>query len=153
MERSEFMNYMTQPLSSEQMNLLYKANDIKFDRCNLYYDFIKSLNQNIIDTFLGDEYIHTEKDIFGHYNWCFNKVVDDFKYENIFFDDMEKIKDYFLYFYEELFYKDLDKSLEKINKLADLSFNYYRLKSKSDIDILIELYKMFDKSLLYKLKN
>ena len=83
MENSEFMNYITNPLTSDQMNLLYKANDIKFDRCNLYYDFIKSLNKVIVDTYLGSEYISTEREVKEHYLWCFNKVVSNFKEEQI----------------------------------------------------------------------
>ena len=47
MDNSEFMDYIVQPLTFEQMNLLYKANDIKYDRCGLYYDFIKTLNKLI----------------------------------------------------------------------------------------------------------
>jgi len=153
MSNSEFMNYMVQPLSYEQMNLLYKANDIKFDKCGLYYDFIKSLNKVLMNTFLGDEFINSEKEKREHYLWCFNKVIDDFKEEKILFDSTEKLREYFFFFYEELFYKDSNKSLEKLDKLAELSFDFNRLKSRSDMDILIELYKMFDKSLYFKTKK
>ena len=144
---------MIQPLSYEQMNLLYKANDIKFDKCSLYYDFIKSLNKILIDTYLGNEYINSERQTKEHYLWCFNKVIENFKKEKIVFDNTEKLKEYFFYFYEELFYKDVNKSLDKLDKLAELSFNFARLKSRSDMDILIELYKMFDKSLYLKTKK
>ena len=153
MSNSKFMNYMIQPLSYEQMNLLYKANDIKFDKCSLYYDFIKSLNKILIDTYLGNEYINSERQTKEHYLWCFNKVIENFKKEKIVFDNTEKLKEYFFYFYEELFYKDVNKSLDKLDKLAELSFNFARLKSRSDMDILIELYKMFDKSLYLKTKK
>ena len=112
MENSEFMNYIIQPLTFEQMNLLYKANDIKFDKCGLYYDFIKSLNKLLSDTYLGAEYINSDKETKEHYLWCFNKVIKNFKEEKIVFDNTDKLKEYFLYFYDELFYKDNDKSLE-----------------------------------------
>jgi len=153
MENSEFMNYITNPLTSDQMNLLYKANDIKFDRCNLYYDFIKTFNKILVNTYLGLDFISTEKEIKEHYLWCFNKVISNFKEEKIQFDKTDKLKEYFFYFYHELFYKDSEKSIEKIDKLADLSFDFNRLKSRSDIDIMFELYKMFEKSLYYKTKN
>jgi len=153
MNSSEFMNYMINPLSYDQMHLLYKANDIKYDRCNLYYDFIKTLNKVIHDTYLGSDFISTEREIMEHFEWCFNKVLNLFKEEKIIFDSTDKIKDYFFYFYFELFYKDTKKSLDKINKLAELSFDYNRLKSRSDIDIMFELYKMFDKSVYYKTKK
>lgn len=153
MNSSEFMSYMVTPLSYEQMQLLYKANDIKFDRCDLYYDFIKTLNKVIIDTYLGNEYINSEREIKEHFLWCFNKVISDFKNESIVFDNTDKIKEYFFYFYYELFYKDTTKTNEKIDKLADLSFDFNRIKSRSDIDIMIELYKLFEKSLYLKTKK
>jgi hypothetical protein len=153
MENSEFMNYITNPLTSDQMNLLYKANDIKFDRCNLYYDFIKSLNKVIVDTYLGSEYISTEREVKEHYLWCFNKVVSNFKEEQILFDDVDKLKEYFFYFYDELFHKDSDKLLNKLDNLAEFSFDFHRIKSRSDIDIMIELYKLFEKSIYFKTKK
>ena len=153
MKNSEFMNYIVQPLTFEQMNLLYKANDIKFDKCGLYYDFIKSLNKLLSDTYLGAEYINSDRETKEHYLWCINKVINNFEKEKIVFNNTDKLKEYFLYFYDELFYKDTDKSLEKLDKLAELSFNYNRLKSRSDMDVLIELYKLLDKSLLKKIKK
>jgi hypothetical protein len=80
MENSEFVNYITNPLTIDQMNLLYKANDVKFDRCNLYYDFIKSLNKVIVDTYLGSEYITTDREVNEHYLWCFNRYWSNFNW-------------------------------------------------------------------------
>jgi len=153
MENSEFVNYITNPLTIDQMNLLYKANDVKFERCNLYYDFIKSLNKVIVDTYLGTEYITTDREVKEHYLWCFNSIVDNFKEESIVFDDVVRLKEYFFYFYDELFYKDSDKVLKKLDNLAELSFDFHRIKSRSDIDIMIELYKLFEKSLYFKTKK
>ena len=153
MENSEFMNYIANPLTLDQMNLLYKANDIKFDRCNLYYDFIKSLNRVIVDTYLGSEYITTDREIKEHYLWCFNNIVSNLKEENIIFDDVDRLKEYFFFFYDELFYKDSDKVLDKLDNLAEFSFDFYRIKSRSAIDIMIELYKLFEKSLYFKTKK
>jgi hypothetical protein len=153
MENSEFVNYITNPLTIDQMNLLYKANDVKFDRCNLYYDFIKSLNKVIVDTYLGSEYITTDREVNEHYLWCFNNIVDNFKEESIVFDDVVRLKEYFFYFYDELFYKNSDKVLNKLDNLAELSFDFHKIKSRSDIDIMIELYKLFEKSLYFKTKK
>ena len=153
MENSEFVNYIKNPLTIDQMNLLYKANDVKFERCNLYYDFIKSLNKVIVDTYLGSEYITTDREIKEHYLWCFNNIVSNLKEENIIFDDVDRLKEYFFFFYDELFYKDSDKVLDKLDNLAEFSFDFYRIKSRSDIDIMIELYKLFEKSLYFKTKK
>jgi hypothetical protein len=147
MDSSQFMNYIIDPLTTEQMKLLYRVNNIKYEKCNLFYDFIKSLNKLIVETYLGEDYISTNKDIIGHYSWCFKKNIENFKLENIIFKNNIKLKEYFKYFYEEIFYKDVDRNLEKIDNLPELSFNYYRLKSMSDMDIMVELYSVFEKSL------
>ena len=63
MNSAEFIQYISTPLTYEEMQLLYKANNINYDKCNLYYDFILSLNCKIINTFLGDDVINSEKDI------------------------------------------------------------------------------------------
>ena len=137
------------------MHLLYRANNIKYEKCELFHDFIKSINKIIYKTYLGEEYISNAKEMVQHFNWCVDKVLSDFGEENIIFQDTTQIKEYFYFFYEELFYKrneDVNK-LDKLDKLANLSFNYHRLKSRSDIDVLIELYKLLDKSLTKKIKK
>jgi len=149
------MNYIANPLTYDQMHLLYRANNIKYERCNLYYDFIMSLNKMINDTYLGSDYINTEKEITQHFNWCIDKVIGNFKEEKIIFQDITIVKEYFYFFYYEIFYKTVEKKniLDRLNKLGELSFNYHRLKSRSDIDVLIELYKLLDKSLNKKVKT
>ena len=67
MNSPEFIEYISKPLTSEEMILLYKANNINYDRCNLYYDFIVTLNKKIINTFLGDDVINSQKDIKNHH--------------------------------------------------------------------------------------
>ena len=155
MNRFEFMDYITNPLTYEQMHLLYRANNIKYERCNLYFDFIMSLNVAISETYLGSEYIDSEKKVIRHFKWCIDKVIRDFKSEKIIFENTKRIEEYFYFFYYELFYtsKDVKNSLSKLNLLCDLSFNYHRLKTRSDVDVLIELYKLLDKSLNKKVKT
>jgi len=137
------------------MHLLYRANNIKYERCNLYNEFIMSLNITINDTYLGSEYINSEKEVIQHFKWCLDKVIDNFKEENIIFEDTTEVEEYFYFFYSEIFYKSEDRknNLSKLNNLAYLSFDYHRLKSRSDIDVLVEVYKLLDKSLNKKIKT
>lgn len=155
MKSSEFMDYIVTPLTYEQMHLLYRANNIKYEKCQLFHDFIKSINKIITNTYLGSEYISNQKEEVQHFNWCMDKLFEDFKKENIVFENTTTVKEYFYFFYDELFYKrkDNDEILSKLNRLANLSFDYHRLKSRSDMDVLIELYKLLDKSLLKKIKK
>ena len=147
MDSSQFMKYIMDPLTYEQMQLLYNANNIKYDKVKLYYDFITTLNRLIDKTYLGDEYISTEEEMLGHFNWCFDKIIENFDKENIKFKNDNDLRSYFKYYYEHLYYNDSEKSLEKIDDLPKYSFEYYRLKSMSDLDILVELYKLFERSL------
>jgi hypothetical protein len=155
MNSTEFIKYITTPLISEEMHLLYKANNIKYDKCELYYDFILTLNKLVSETFLGDDVINSEENIKNHFNWCIEKIFDNFKKENIIFDEIDELKNYFYNFYIELFYNINNKkeALEKLNKLPILSFNYSRVKTRSDMDVLLELYRLFEKSLNFKLKT
>ena len=155
MNSAEFIKYINNPLSFEEMNLLYKANNIKYDKCELYYDFIITLNKLVVETFLGDDVINGEEDIKNHFSWCVGTVLNNFKSENIIFDDTNNLSNYFFYFYIELFYNVNNKNdiLEKLNKLPTLSFDYNRIKTRSDMDVLLELYHLFEKILNFKLKT
>lgn len=153
MNSAEFIQYITTPLSYEEMQLLYKANDINYDKCNLYYDFILSLNCKVVNTFLGEDVINSEEDIKNHFIWCIETVISNFKKENIKFKKDEELKEYFFNFYVELFYNQPNKDLERLNKIANLSFIYKRIKTRSDMDVLLELYRIFEKSLNFRLKT
>jgi len=154
MNSAEFIQYITKELTLEEMTLLYKANNINYDKCNLYYDFIMTLNRKVNNTFLGDDVINNEEDIKNHFVWCFNHTIKNFSKEGILFMETDLLKEYFFNFYVELFYytpikKDI---LDKLDKFPNMSFDYYRLKTRSDMDVLLELYRIFEKSLNYKLK-
>ena len=155
MNSAEFIQYITKPLTMEEMTLLYKANNINYDKCNLYYDFILTLNRKINNTFLGDDVINLEKDIHNHFEWCFNHTVKNFSKEGIILKETNLLQEYFFNFYVELFYNITNKkeALEKLDKFPDMSFKYYRLKTRSDMDVLLELYRLLEKSLNFKLKT
>ncbi len=151
----EFLRYIGTPLTKEDMTLLYRANNVRYDKCVLFYDFIKTLNLLVVNTYLGDDVTLSDEDIKKHFLWCFRSVIDGFKGENIIFGGLDDLKEYFYHFYNELFYQcdDKDEILNKLNNLANLSFDYNRNKTRSDMDLLLELYKLFDKSLNFKLKT
>ena len=104
MNSAEFIKYITTPLTKEEMQLLYKANNINYDKCKLYYDFIITLNKLVTGTFLGDDVINKEGDIKNHFSWCISKIFNNFKKEKIIFDDTINIEEYF-YNTKESFYR------------------------------------------------
>lgn len=146
----KFLDYINKPMSRESIIVLYSANNIKYEKCELYNDFIQSLIFLVYDTYLGDD-ITNEQEQKNHFNWCWDKNIINFKKENISFNDT-KLKNYFLEFMLEVYYpitkKDENQiALDNILKLWSYIFDYNNNKSKSDVDTLIEVYQMFENSL------
>ena len=103
----EFLNYIKNPLSETSIAILYDANSVRFDKCQLYSDFVCSLLMLVFDTYLGDV-ITTEKQQIEHFNWCWVTNKENFVKEGLLFDS-KKLYDYFLEFMLEMFYSIADK--------------------------------------------
>jgi hypothetical protein len=146
----KFLDYIGKPMSRESITVLYSANNIKYEKCELYNDFVQSLIFLIYDTYMGDD-ITNEKDKKNHFSWCWNKNVENFKKEGLTFEN-NKLKNYFLEFMLEVYYPISKKeenqiALDNIIKLWSYIFDYNNNKSKSDVDTLIEIYNIFENSL------
>jgi len=147
----KFLSYISNPLTRTSIELLYNSNYIMFEKCDLYRDFVLSLSDLIFTTYMGDK-ITKEEERINHFKWCWDRTVKNFEMENIYFGDNQELYDYFTNFMVEIFYSVEDKSNnEKINhnviKLWEYIFNYRIIKTRSDVDTFIEVYKMFEKSL------
>lgn len=143
------LSYINNPMSNESINVLYSANNIRFDRCELYNDFIQSLMLLVFDTYMGDDITDSTQQI-NHFKWCWNTNVANFIKEGIDFTN-QKLYEYFLEFMLEVYYPLSDKNESEtthknILKLWTYIFDYKTPKSNSDIDTLIEVYRIFDKS-------
>jgi hypothetical protein len=138
MNESEFLKYVLRPLTDEELTLLYKANSICYERCGLYSDFIQSLMDLIKKTYLGDDVVVSKNDRESHFNWCLTKIIDNFKAESIKF------------FYDE---KDKDEMNDKLVKYWEHIFKYSAIKTKSELDTMVDVYKIFEKSLFLSEKN
>lgn len=151
-DKLSFLAYIHNPISRESMNVLYGSNNIRYEKCELYGDFVQSLLMLIFDTYMGDDIMDADDQI-KHFDWCWNKNIENFKLEGIFFEN-HKLYDYFKEFMIEVYYsyenkkkfEYTDKSLIKI--WVDI-FNYNKIKTQSDIDTLIEVYNIFENSLKY----
>lgn len=149
-DRISFLAYINNPMSKESIEFLYEANNIKFERCELYGDFVQSLLMLVFNTYMGDEHTNLENQ-FKHFEWCWDKNIKNFEEEGIFFNN-QKLYNYYLEFVFEVFYSNPDKenyedSEKGILRLWNDIFNYTSIKTNSDIDTLIEIYKIFDQSL------
>ena len=145
----ELLNYINKPMSRENIAILYTNNDIKYEKCDMFNDFIQSLLMLIFDTYMGDD-ITSPSEQKNHFKWCWNKNVENFKKEGIIIGDYKSYS-YFLEFMCDVYYpitkKENVQSSRNLLKLWAFIFDYSNLKSKSDIDTLIEVYKMLNNSI------
>lgn len=135
-------------MDKDDLLLLYKVNNISRERLEMYSDFTKHLNELVITTYLGDD-VMTETDKINNFNWCWDKVVDSFKKEGIYFIDYDELYTYFLTFYQESFYDEVKKDEnENINFYTfwDHLLNYDSVKTMSEYEAMLEVYKIFNKS-------
>jgi hypothetical protein len=147
-----FFNWMTKPLPKEELIIWFNVHNMTYEKIELCGDFFKSLNQIIMDTYLGDSTSETKislsyDDNLSHFEWCWNKVIENFKRENIIIKSDGEHKDYFQSFFMDTFYNQTESSLKKsiskfLNEIFDVGITY----SKSDLDLLTELYKLIEKN-------
>jgi len=147
--KNSFLGYINNPITKEDMMLFYKENDIKYEKCELYSDFALSLIMTIFDTYMGDD-VTSLDDQFKHFEWAWQKTIINFVEEGLDFES-NLLYEYFLEFMLEVYYpitnKDELKIDKKISKLWVDLFDYHRIKTNSDVDALIEIYQIFEKSL------
>lgn len=149
-DKISFLAYINSPMSRETIEFIYKSKNVKFEKCELYGDFVQSLLILVFNTYMGDENTNLDNQ-FKHFEWCWNKNIRNFEEEGIFFNN-PKLYNYFLEFVFEVFYSNPDKEDNEqgekgILKIWNDIFNYSNMKTNSDIDTLIDIYQIFDQSL------
>lgn len=145
----KFLRYMSRPLSYSALEVVYNSNNIAFERADLYRDFILSLNDLILATYLGDD-VTNENDQLKHFNWCWNATCKVFDHSQIIFSKNVEIYSYFMNFYFDTFYRaDKDEesgNIEKIHHLWETIFDYNIEKPRTDLDSFLIVYRIFEKS-------
>jgi hypothetical protein len=90
----------------------------------------------------------SEEDKTKHFDWCWNKTIDNFKKENLIFENEGEHYEYFKSFFEEIFYNQKEKVVrDSINNFFDDLFNLNKPFTKSDLDMISSIYKLLDKSM------
>lgn len=149
-KKNNFLKYINTPVSKESVLVLFDANNIKFEKCELYSDFVQSLLTLAFNTYLGDDITNLEQQK-NHFKWCWNKNISNFTEEGIIFES-NKLYEYFLEFMLEVYYSSIDKKKtehmdKNLLKLWENIFNYNNTKTNHDVDTLIEIYQIMEKSI------
>lgn len=148
-DKSRFLTYIHQPMSWEAIQMIYTKNNIIFQKCELFNDFVKSLLLTVFDTYMGDD-VTNPKEQLNHFNWCWNRTIENFNDEGVLFQN-KSLYSYFLEFAFEVFYSNKDKGKPEfetgvLNIWNDI-FNYNKIKTNSDVDALVEIYSLMDNTL------
>ena len=146
----DFIEYISKGMEKEDLFLLYRINNITKERLELFHDFINYLNELIVTTYMGDD-ITVGEDKNKHFDWCWSKVIDSFKEEEIYFLYDSDLYNYLNIFYKESFYEENNKETKNISSLSDFwekLFSYKNIKTMSEYESLLELYKIFNKSFI-----
>jgi hypothetical protein len=143
---------MAKPLPKDEIIIWFNIHNMTYEKIELYGDIFKSLNQIIVDTYLGDDISVTKiilsyDDKISHFEWCWKKMINDFRRENILIKYDGEHKEYFKSFYIDTFYNQKEDSVKKsIPKFLREIFDVDYMYSKSDLDLLTELYKLIEKN-------
>ena len=150
-----FFNYISKPLDNEEVDKWFRGNNVIFEKLELYSDFSHSLYQLMVETYLGFDDSNnetritlSENDNTKHFDWCWNKTIENFSKEGIFF---EKGGDHYIYFksfFDEIYYNQKEPKIrESIGTFFNDLFDVDKPFTKSDLDMMSQIYKALDKSL------
>jgi hypothetical protein len=150
-----FFLYISKPVDLDDLQLWIEKNNICFNKFDLYRDFVSSLVNLIYETYLGNDTNRTtnitldKEDNEKHFDWCWDKIIENFKKERIFFNETGEHLDFFKGFIIETFYnQDIDDVKFSLNKFFDEIFNLDAQHTMSDLDLLKQVYKSLDNNLL-----
>lgn len=156
MTMDNFFNYITKNLDPEEVDIWFRVNNIIPEKMELYYDLSFSLFFLIKSTYLGSSENSTEtkvemttEDNKKHFEWCWNKILDNFQKENISFEKEGEHKDYLHSLFQEIYY---NQQKEVVRNSIDTFFNdlFNREKpfTQVDLDLIYNIYKTLDKNLV-----
>jgi len=137
------------------VDIWFKGNNIIPEKLELYSDFSHSLNLLIIETYLGEQpqsnetkITLTDDDNTKHFEWCWDKQIENFKKEGIIFENRGEHFDYFKSFFDEIFYNQKEDKIRKsIESFFNELFDMKKPFTKSDLDMISTIYKMLDKNM------
>jgi hypothetical protein len=146
--KQDYIEHISPDNYKKQIEVWYRAYNISREKTELFHDFLISICELVNNTFLGKEVMEYEEDQKNHFNWCWDKNITNFAKEKIFFKNRGNLHEYFWNFFLEGYYfpkmEDTPiKLMDYFTKLFD--FNY--IKSRSELDVVMEIYKLLEQNL------
>ena len=144
-----FFKWMSKPIPNDEVVVWFSVHNMIPERIELYGDIFKSLYQIISETYLGEESSETkinmsDDDKTKHFEWCWKTLLNNFAKENIKIKHGGKHKDFF----KDTFYNQVDNKIKStIPQFLGEIFNMTKPFTKSDLDIMTELYKCLEKNI------
>lgn len=152
----QFFNWLAKPMSIDDVDTWYRANNIIPELTDLFRDYCLSLLGLVQSTYLGDSHGDfnetkigmTQEEKQSHFRWCWDRTLNNFKKESIIFEFKKDDYDYFEAFFFEVFYNQPDEEVrEEIESFFKQLFNRKRMVSKSDLEMFTDVYKTLERSL------
>ena len=148
-----FFNWMSQPVPKEEVIVWFNIHNMSYEKIELYGDIFRTLYLIVNDTYLGNDDIETRislsnKDNESHFYWCWDLTVKNFRKENILIKEEGQHKNYFKSFFLETYYDSSQKDIKiAIPNFLDDIFNLDKPFTKSDLDLLTEVYNLLEKNI------
>jgi hypothetical protein len=149
MENKEsYLDFVSSENYKQQIDVWYRAYNISREKTELFYDFLISLHNLIDETYLGADVVMTTEDQINHFTWCWDKTIESFNKEKISFKERGNAYKYLWNFYSEAYY--YTKNSETIIRIPEyfyILFDFVHKKTRSELDMLTELYKLLEQNL------
>jgi hypothetical protein len=144
--KRSYLEFIASEDFKNQVEVWYKAYNITRERTELFYDFVLSLYELVESTYMGPELLSAQVDQKNHFNWCWDKLISDLEKESIFLRERGEHHDYFWLFFQEAFYIN-DINSFRIKEYFHKLFTFDYKKTRSELDILTEMYKLLELNL------
>jgi len=145
------------PINHDDVEVWFNVNNMIHEKRQLFSDFTFGLHNLIKSTYLGDDsdnktetkIVLTQEEKLTHFDWCWKKTLENFSKENIKFNLKGEHREYYEKFFMDLFYNAENKTIsENISKFFEELFDEEKMFTKSDLDMLTEIYKLLNKNIL-----
>jgi hypothetical protein len=143
-----YLEFIASESYKQQIDIWYRAYNISREKTELFYDFLSSLFELMEETYLGADVMGNQIDQKNHFTWCWDKVLKNFEQERIFFKERGNTYEYFWnFFLEAFYYNKIDENINRIKEYFYILFDFEHRKSRSELDMLTEIYKLLDQNL------